>query len=177
MGKIKGQPHHRLSLDILPVNVQREIILKKEQGWSYRELVEWLEEVEGFKFSVTAVRKWYLRRKETIAGMVYGSPEFKNRVAQTYAGILLNAKKVTDILLKTITNIYERDKARLKQVKDLNHTALTFLEYFKEIKQMLKDSSGVEELDVDIGKAIQNLRADGYIKSVREVKDEDEEEG
>ncbi len=168
--------HGQLSLDVLSMDAQRDILSKHHKGWSFPELQRFIEETEHLKFSVPTITKWVKRRRETLSHMVYGSPEFKNTVATEYAKIILNARVVTDTILETIIDIrqvFKEEKSKLKGVAQLNTTAMTFLEYFKEIKLLLKETAGVEELDVDISSSIETLRADGMIKKIRRVSPDD----
>lgn len=173
VGIRKGNTHKRLSLDNLPDHVLREIVAKRAEGCSYIKVRDFLEDVHGYQFHENTVTKWLHRRGSTIAHVVWGTPEFKNMVAQEYSKVLTNAREVSDILVDSLKDIraVNRDNlkdGRIKGAKELNTTAMTFLEYFKEIKNVLKDCAGVEELDVG-PELVREIQDEGLI-SVRKVR-------
>lgn len=171
-----GKEHTRLALDNLPLSVRREILAKRAEGYSYVKCRDFLEDVHGMSFHENTVTTWLKRRQGTISHVVWGTPEFKNMVAQEYSKILTNAREVSDVLVDSIKDIRTVSKdnmsdGRIKGAKELNTTAITFLEYFKEIKNIVKDCAGIGELDVG-PELLDDMRHEGII-SVRKVKPSD----
>ncbi|RLE92022.1 MAG: hypothetical protein DRJ46_01505 [Thermoprotei archaeon] len=158
----------KLAMDELPLDIRRQILLRREQGWSLEDLQDWIFKVTGKKYSLPSISLWIKRRKDTICRMVYGSEEFKERVAQEFARILINARKITDGLVERFETINKCDGP----TKELCLVAETFLKYFESIKQLVKDVHGVEELEPDLPRAIAQMKAQGLIR-VRKVSPED----
>ena len=173
MGRVKDKYHTKLALDTLPRSVQQDIVAKRAEGYSYSRLRDYIEQVHGVSYHENTVIKWIKRRQDIIAHVIWGTPEFKNMVAQEYSKVLKNAREVSDVLVDSIKDVRAVSKdnikdGRIKGVKELNNTAMTFLEYFREIKNVLKDSAGVEDLDVG-PEVMTEMRKEGLI-SIRQVK-------
>lgn len=153
--KSKVSHYRPMVLDTVSPEIAREIIRKRREGWSYKKLARWIQQATKGKVKVSyvTVREWLNRRQAAAKQLVFGSQEFKDRVAMEYLQVLVDVRLVCDGLIRRFEEII-REKGPTSELVDI---AKVMLQYYDAIQRSLIASSSVRELEADMGKAIKEL--------------------
>lgn len=164
-------------LDGLPLSSIRDMLYKWEvQRWSYKKLCEYADGTYGFKVSIPTMSEWLKIRHSTISNIVYGSPEFKNKVAEEYVQVIFNLKRFTDGLVKEFEETQNQIDIKTKNRTDrVCLIATTFLQMYDRVQSTLKEGQGTPEWDMNIPAKIEQMKREGLISFKRTVAPDDKE--
>ena len=166
MVKLVDRP---MVLDGLTLEAIRNLILRREEGWSLRRLVTFTKNTYGIGVSQVTMDNFLKRRQKTISGLVYGSPEFKNKVAEEYVRIIFDFRKLADELIDEFKLTRKGiDITARNRTDRLCLIISTFFGIYDRMERTMLAGEQVPELDINIPQTIDRMKKEGVI-SVRSV--------
>ena len=95
-----------------------------------------------------------MRRQVAARKLIFGTQEYRDRIAQEYCQILLDARIICDGLVRRFEKV-EREGGK---TSELCKIADTFIQYYEAIRKTLVETSNIPELKTDIPKAIREIQ-------------------
>lgn len=158
-----------LKLDLLPVDAGRRILQMRASGYTLQNIQDWVNDNYQLNASIEAVRKWLNRRANTISTMVYGSDEFKNKVSEEYAKILVDYSGAARTILKVLERRGELDEneekpgVRAQYVRDISLMEQSLTNMVDRLQKILLTTQGIPEMELNVPSMVDKLKAGGLI--------------